>query len=835
MDLPNTGFLDFNWQEYAGAQGYYVKIYKNNTFTKQYTVFDASISITGLKEADSVYGYAYPFIDDNIVSSKINLSPQTVTVHNFHNEGKTFIFDKFFLDNEELDCSEVDSVFTCSGYTKSELATLNFSVIEPRYDSSMSIFGLEPFLSNISYQPKSITGEDNCSETLPIQLPHEFCSNAFADLTTINSFNFTCQNDNFPDRSYKAEFIVNDYYGSGITGNIHLISEPIEVSSLIYTNTLIETGVSYSFVPSFSNQCQKIEYSFFSDQQHSNLIATGSSTSVNNFSIPLPIDQSGYLQLLPYDWFGSGIQYNYPSLIQYEEKSPVELLNFLDDVIVYKNTPDFGKVQLISTYTNRNSTGSFYEVSIDTLSGSSFDSNSLFTGSFDSLSTGLVFDYFSHMNGSGISEDVTLSTGDFYFNLNLFKSGTNTLEDSLQELVSIKPPKITNTSIEFNYFLGETNFHFESYPDYTFTGVDLYFSGKSDDDYYIYSGLDFTTGELDTFARIKLVNSSNGSVFDEQLISGSGELPSLNILNANNTPVDGSIFIRISNETNADINDVLIYRKPIFIDKSQTDLGESLTPDLYEVLEFNDYLDYFYITGSEGYTALAGPQYIPRNQIYSIDVNGYTGSYESGQHYTYRFLPRNGYGDGILTDAVDFSFESNGYTNFIDSSLVVTEGEVAVLKDYSVKTTGDQVIYDNKTFSGYIFAEEPTGDSHVATKSYVDNNSMDLIRKTASQLNSGIEIITGSTVYLTNVLYDGLIYIDGQPFNYTPQSFFYPIECSGLQAVNPGQISYFLSDPFDGFIYQPTPSPTPTISPTITPTVTLTPTLTPTVTPTPPY
>jgi hypothetical protein len=107
------------------------------------------------------------------------------------------------------------------------------------------------------------------------------------------------------------------------------------------------------------------------------------------------------------------------------------------------------------------------------------------------------------------------------------------------------------------------------------------------------------------------------------------------------------------------------------------------------------------------------------------------------------------------------------------------------------------------------------------------------IRDTFSQINTGVNEITGSKLYLTNILYDGFIFINGHSGDYSLNSFFYPIECTGLQAQNSGQLSYFSGESIDSSIPSPSPSSTPTVTPTQTPTTTPTPTLTQTPSMTP--
>ena len=638
MILNSTGYLDFAWSKESSAEGYYVKIYKNDTFYKTYQTITPLISISGLREGCSVFGYAYPYSGSSISEDKIHLNKKHIPISNFHNQGKTFKFNEIYLNKQKVNCETVNDCVNCSGISNSKKSHISFSLVNPRDDLPLNNFGSEPFLSGITYRTESY--ESN-----------------------VNSFDFIVSNDNLNSRHSNTQFVVNDVYGSGITGNLLIYNEPVKISkasiSNIYSDNFsrFEVSSKYNYLP------QKLDYCLCKDKTYSDYILSGSIEDVHNFSFNISENQSGYLKITPYDWHGSGISYFHDSLLFHKKSDDILKSNKIEFLNLDKNKP-YGKIHISANHSNASNFGSYYTLSIDDNPKSSFDSNSFFTGQFNDVSFDFDFDYFTQFKTQNKNID-------FYVNVNLYDNNNHSLQDSKQKSIYCTTPNFTDKFLDFDYQKGITTLSYTTSPYDSFSGIDLLVSKGDNSCYEICSGGSIQSNDLHACSSFRLVHSlDHDIVFDELLISGSGLKPRVTSSEIESAHVDGVIFSTIDNlNLDVKVNEVEIYRKPVFFDLSEPSKMQSLSSELYSTLKFDDYEDHFYKTGYIGYNQLEGPNNITRNTVYSCTGLNFSGSYESGQYYSYRFLPKNGYGDGLISSPIVYEFHTNGTTNSIHNDI----------------------------------------------------------------------------------------------------------------------------------------------------------------------
>ena len=610
--------------------------------------------------------------------------------------------------------------------------------------------------------------------------------------------------------------------GSGITGNITLLNEPVSINGVHMQSQPYDVPGSglFNIIPSFDLRPSSIEYVLLNKDKTSHIVS-GHSIDVDNFQITIPLRESGYLSLTPYDWLGSGSTFNRLEPIFIEELSLIDS----NKITNFESNLSDSHLNIDCNYKANNEIGSFFEYSVDSTDTSSFSLNSYLTGQSESL-VQLSFDHFSQRTG--------IHT-DFYISLNLYRSGSRTLDDSAKSIIKIPKPKISKADLNFDYYNGSYFAELESTPSFTFSGLELLIStGESSNFEVSPEGLIEMSGSS-AYIHSKLVNSHDNSlVYDESLLTGKGLTPSIDVSTYTPTELDGSNFFFFSNPDGIPINEIKVHRKESFYLTSG-----NLNATMSGLQQFEDYDNFHTNSSNLGLYSDSAPPSIKRASEFSTTGINFSGYYSSGREYIYRFTPIGAFGSGSTTDPIIKAFTQNEISVSSESSLIVAEKQIESIQHTTVFTSGNQDIFGEKTFLENISTINPTEADHAATKEYTDGLLQQYsvmppsIRDTFSQINTGVNEITGSKLYLTNILYDGFIFINGHSGDYSLNSFFYPIECTGLQAQNSGQLSYFSGESIDSSIPSPSPSSTPTVTPTQTPTTTPTPTLTqtPSITP----
>ena len=576
----------------------------------------------------------------------------------------------------------------------------------------------------------------------------------------------------------------------------------------------------FNIIPSFDLRPSSIKYVLLNKDKTSHIVS-GHSIDVDNFQITIPLRESGYLSLTPYDWLGSGSTFNRLEPIFIEEPSLIDS----NKITNFESNLSDSHLNIDCNYKANNEIGSFFEYSVDSTDTSSFSLNSYLTGQSESL-VQLSFDHFSQRTG--------IHT-DFYISLNLYRSGSRTLDDSAKSIIKIPKPKISKADLNFDHYNGSYSAELESTPSFTFSGLELLIStGESSSFEVSPEGLIEMSGSS-AYIHSKLVNSHDNSlIYDESLLTGKGLTPSIDVSTYTPTELDGSNFFFFSNSDGIPINEIKVHRKESFYLTSG-----NLNATMSGLQQFEDYDNFHTNSSNLGLYSDSAPPSIKRASEFSTTGINFSGYYSSGREYIYRFTPIGAFGSGSTTDPIIKAFTQNEISVSSESSLIVAEKQIESIQHTTVFTSGNQDIFGEKTFLENISTINPTEPDHAATKEYTDGLLQQYpvmppsIRDTFSQINTGVNKITGSKLYLTNILYDGFIFINGHSGDYSLNSFFYPIECTGLQAQNSGQLSYFSGESIDSSIPSPSPSSTPTVTPTQTPTTTPTPTLTQTPSMTP--
>jgi len=623
-------------------------------------------------------------------------------------------------------------------------------------------------------------------------------------------------------RNIDLKIKAYDILGSGITGNITLLNEPVSINGIHMQSQPYDVPGSglFNIIPSFDLRPSSIKYVLLNKDKTSHIVS-GHSIDVDNFQITIPLRESGYLSLTPYDWLGSGSTFNRLEPIFIEEPSLIDS----NKITNFESNLSDSHLNIDCNYKANNEIGSFFEYSVDSTDTSSFSLNSYLTGQSESL-VQLSFDHFSQRTG--------IHT-DFYISLNLYRSGSRTLDDSAKSIIKIPKPKISKADLNFDHYNGSYSAELESTPSFTFSGLELLIStGESSSFEVSPEGLIEMSGSS-AYIHSKLVNSHDNSlIYDESLLTGKGLTPSIDVSTYTPTELDGSNFFFFSNSDGIPINEIKVHRKESFYLTSG-----NLNATMSGLQQFEDYDNFHTNSSNLGLYSDSAPPSIKRASEFSTTGINFSGYYSSGREYIYRFTPIGAFGSGSTTDPIIKAFTQNEISVSSESSLIVAEKQIESIQHTTVFTSGNQDIFGEKTFLENISTINPTEPDHAATKEYTDGLLQQYpvmppsIRDTFSQINTGVNKITGSKLYLTNILYDGFIFINGHSGDYSLNSFFYPIECTGLQAQNSGQLSYFSGESIDSSIPSPSPSSTPTVTPTQTPTTTPTPTLTQTPSMTP--
>jgi hypothetical protein len=778
--MEPTGYLNFSWANIQNVDGYLFKSYKNNSFFSTFDTFTNEYEVSGLIEGDSIKGTVYPYKNDNIYITGISIPEQYIPVVDFNAQGKTFKFSNFQVDQVPVNYVSTNSGYYASGQYREGVANLSFDIINPRDDSVLHSFNAEPFFSSLTNKilVDGIVVKEELAESPHIQI--------------LNSYE---------SRNFTSQLTIQDFYGTEVTGNFVFSNESIKIEEVtISSSPTVDSFVDISIVPSYSSPATGIECLIYGNGGTSDVIVSGMFDSTNNFSINFPIDTTGFLSLTAYDWFGSGVTFEYADALYYSSAEYLDLqLNKIENPELHVDY-NSGLLSYSSDIKNNSTSGSYFSFSIDSNQASSMNSYSYSTGLSNDLSSGKYFDFFGNRTGDHV---------DFFVNLNLYRSGSHILEDSVQLSGLIDYPKFTHYDYNFDYGQGVTEITINSVPDYSFDGVDLLVSGHEQTSYTSINSLPYSNNELISNIGFRLVDSNDHNIiFDSIEVFASGHSPEITIEAAQFNNPDGFQTILISN--NSIPQEVFSFYE-VYQKKTLKPIDGTISSTHSGILEFNDYQDHFLNNlYAQGMHQISAPSSVSRNHNYestglhltgssSPQLISLTGHYQSGTHYSYRVVPVNGYLSGNASSPIALEFPLNEITHAIDNSLNQAESNIVSLNEQTVNTHSSQSISGTKTFLSDIIitgselnisTNEPSQLNHVATKNYVDS-SLKSIRDTYSELNEDTSLITGNNLYLTNILFSGDITIDGALDQYSEASFYYPIECTGLKFEFEGQGSYY--------------------------------------------
>ena len=137
-----------------------------------------------------------------------------------------------------------------------------------------------------------------------------------------------------------------------------------------------------------------------------------------------------------------------------------------------------------------------------------------------------------------------------------------------------------------------------------------------------------------------------------------------------------------------------------------------------------------------------------RNIIYDSTGVGFTGEYESGRHFVYRFEPVNGYGTGQATDPITAEYTLNPISENTENALIDLEGAVSELGStisYYITTSGIEsgVCHMNVDWS----TEFDPSTAPIISSNVISYNPDDHI--IGSQI-SGFPTISGATFIFTD-------------------------------------------------------------------------------------
>ena len=698
MALEPTGYLDFNWSSTPDVDGYKVKLYKNNSYYQTNLVYSSDIRVSGLLENESIRGLAYPFKGDSTFSTFTNLETQVVPVSRLED---TFSFVGVSINGSQVNLSQEDGFVSGQYYYSEPLNEINLFLTNPRHGETVIDFHEDPLLKSINYD--IYTADDNVY---------------LIESNQINSLSYNNINTGDYGRNYVARISVNDFFNSGVTGNISFLNNPISINSTSTSYVESDNQAVLSVFHSYSTECYSLDYIVYENNDCTGeYFLSGSTESVDSYSVTLPSDFSGAIKSIPNDWYGSGYHYITQN-VNFALLNDFSLPNNIKNAFIGEGL-SYSSFNVLSSYEQKHSYGSYFtlsitsdpipsslslsssesslsstsslsssesslsstsslsssESSLSTMSSLSAPDNTsvYFEGQFDDLTSGYLFDFFPFIDPLGPGSQ------DFYCHINLYQSGSHTLEDTQTISGSLASPHFNLSGINFDYVNGLTDLFFDMDPKPDYSGIELMISGKSDLDYYIYSGFNYETQDLHPYLKLKIVNSlDSNTVYDAIDITGSGYLPSVTVFNSDIPSADSMNIITISNDNeDVAINQVRSYGKFSFV---ETSTGvDSLGQDYIDILEFNDFLNFEEDLKYVGFNHSTAPPGLTRNIDYTIPNS--TASYESGLHYIHRFIPENGYGTGYVSEVLPVEYILNSFSQYSDGNQQATDQVVTSIQN----------------------------------------------------------------------------------------------------------------------------------------------------------
>ena len=492
-----------------------------------------------------------------------------------------------------------------------------------------------------------------------------------------------------------------------------MTNEPIAITSCSQSIASQPSSVNGSFelLPRYNSIPSKVDF-LLTDVSNGQILNSGTSNFPFLVTGAFPLGKTGSLSLTPYDWYGSGVQFtglNY--LFSYGAYDTIEL-NAITDFSLEQHEDQF---VFFSDYQSNHNSGSFFEISIDSSSGS-FNQDSYLTGRFDDLSSGLSFNFFDQR--TGVHED-------FSFNVNLYKSGSSTLEDTISLTGSSPLPYFQNTGISFDYGSGFAIINFSSFPQYTFSGIDIMISGNQDPAFRLYSGDYINIKSPNPKLQAKLVNSdpNKNIVYDEFFISGSAEIPSIEASINDVEFLDAKNLFNFNNlDPSIEVSSLNIYRSPGFL------IGTGIFNESFSGLsEFVNYENHLHLTTNFQPLVDQAPSGLPRQLEYQHPTTGF--SFLSGRSFFYMFEPIGAFGTGNAVGPIVDTFTQNIIGGNTESDLSSTEDAVTVVVD-SVSTVESSI-------SGLETSVSSAENSITIIESNVNQINATSLRLTGQQFASG--------------------------------------------------------------------------------------------------
>ncbi len=678
MSLEATGVLDFSWSSPSIVyDSLAIDVHKNDNFITRDFQTGNSFSVSGLIEGDSAFLRVIPtYFDAFYTGSQIITSTQSVPVTNFHVSGKTIEISGLSVNGENVDILKTVTGINATGSYFSQNTELEFDIINPRDGSNIIFSDQEPFYSGLKFFPMSGSTELTTGQ---------------ADA---NSFIFE---NSYYSRDILLKCVAEDIYGSGVTGNIFLQNEPISVLSAqnSFGDYISNGSGSFNILPEYSATATGVEYVIYDSDLYTSFLVSGLSSTTTSITGLYPTDTSGFLELTPFDWFGSGNKFRAESPLFLSSSSFLNFSNVIND----RTLETSSGINILFDVEENNTSGHYSQISIDSAPDYSFNSDSYFTGQFEDF-TLYTFDAFSSRTGTHEN---------FYYSINLYQSGTNLLQDNATGSFYVARPRIVNSTVDFNYENGITTIHFESEPHLNFTGVNLLFSGAGSSSFSVMDTPSFESGSINVSGEVRLERAYDSYILDSQGVSGSGSRPSISFTEIPFPSIESSINVVLRNNEGSFIDKVSAFRKP------SLKIVSGIVPDYISgVTQFNDHENHFLEDTVIGHYIDLPPLGTSRNKRYVVTGMSYTGYssigpatgiYESGREFVYKFTPVDGYGSGIVSSAFASSFSTNAIAESVDQNLQTAEGNITTaqtnigeLQTGVVYTSGFQFVKGEKTF-----------------------------------------------------------------------------------------------------------------------------------------
>lgn len=730
--------LSFDWTASAPSSltydQYTIDIIVNEEFRERITqnYDEHTLTVENLLDGDYVYLEVIPTDGEALLlNDVITTSLQYVPITNFHNTNdKKIEYNGININGvTQSFLKQEDGSYYFSGQYIEQSIDINLSAINPR-DNEILVPGEEPFYSGISYEVSCTTG---------------VVASGFQE-----SLDFLFYN-NYEQRDLGFKFVLEDVYNSGTTGLINL-SKPIpsvtsETSSFnTGYNSYASSGV-ITFNLAYSNKVNFFDYTFYNDTNYTGILSSGRSYNIYSSTGLFPINQTGYLEIVPHDWFGTGQPYyrSNPIITFTEVEIPVNTFNS------FSGYNEQTGINFVFSIEENNSEGSFIEYSISP-NVAHFHNGCNSTGSIHGGLTGRKFNVYD-LRDKG--------QDNFYYRFDLIRSGTNVIEDQRSGLMVCTSPAFTSSGISFDYNLGLTKFSTEHNHE-SLGLVDAYYSGNGDTSFNLYSSEVEVYGEKNPSFRFELRDKNTQVVLDEGDISATANRPSLFLGDITFPSLEASTNCVIKRSTDP-VKSVTVYKKPTFEYVS----GNGVPAAYKNNQAFNDYLSFEYEDGIPiGHYIDRAPEGSPARDTEYIDsVNNI--AYLSGLKYVYRFMPLDGYGTGYISDPKLLSFAPNPIAKSSDTELVQTENRVTStetrvsstessiqsIQESSVGITGAQYIGGNKVFTeANDFKDNITvsGNLDISGALYVSGRRLDPSNLVA---NSGSPNVSGVTLFPSNIFF----------------------------------------------------------------------------------